>query len=59
MLAPLKKSFDQPRQYFKKQRDYFADKDLLSQSHGFSSSHVCESWTIKKAEHLRIDAFEL
>ena len=28
----------------------------------FSSSHVresCESWTIKKAEHQRIDAFEL
>ena len=21
--------------------------------------HVCESWTIKKAEHRRIDAFEL
>ena len=21
--------------------------------------HVCESWTIKKAEHQRIDAFEL
>ena len=27
---------------------------------GFSSSHVgCESWTIKKAERRRIDAFEL
>ena len=25
----------------------------------FSSSHGCESWTIKKAEHQRIDAFEL
>ena len=23
------------------------------------SSHECESWTIKKAEHQRIDAFEL
>ena len=21
--------------------------------------HICESWTIKKAEHQRIDAFEL
>ena len=31
-----------------------------SQSYGFSSSHVgCESWTIKKAECRRIDAFEL
>ena len=25
----------------------------------FSSSHVCENWTIKKAEHRRIDGFEL
>ena len=31
-----------------------------SQSCGFSSSHVrCESWTIRKAEHRRIDAFKL
>ena len=28
-----------------------------SQSYGFSS--ICEGWTIKKAEHWRIDAFEL
>ena len=33
---------------------------LSSQSYGFSSSHVgCDSWTIKKAERGRIDAFEL
>ena len=47
---------------FKKQRHYFADKGLHSQSYGFSSSHVmygCESWTIEKAGHQRIDAFEL
>ena len=25
----------------------------------FFSSHVCKSWTIKKAERQRIDAFEL
>ena len=25
----------------------------------FSEMHGCESWTIKKAEHRRIDAFEL
>ena len=60
MLTPLKKRFDQPRQYFKKQRHYFTDKDLLSQSYGFSSSHVW-MWELdhKKAEHRRIDAFEL
>ena len=40
MLAPWKKSYDQPRQRIKKQRHYFADKCLSSQSYGFSSSHV-------------------
>ena len=35
-----KKSYDQPRQYIKKQRHYFANKDLSSQSYGSSSSHV-------------------
>ena len=34
-LAPWKKSYDQPRQYIKKQRPYFADKGLSSQSYGF------------------------
>ena len=56
MLVPWKKSYDQPRQHIKKQRHYFANKGLSSQSYGFSSSHV---WTIKKAERQRIDAFEL
>ena len=40
MLAPWKKSNDKPRQYITKQRHYFADKGLSSQSYGFSSSHV-------------------
>ena len=56
MLAPWKKSYDQPRQHIKKQRHYFANKGPGSQSYVFSSSHV---WTVKKAEHWRIDAFEL
>ena len=60
MLAPWKKSYDQPRQHIKKQRHYFANKGPSSQGYGFSSSHGwIESWTIKKAEHRRIDAFEL
>ena len=49
----------QPRQHIKKQRHYFANKGPSSQSYGFSSSHVYESWTIMKAERQRIDAFEL
>ena len=35
------------------------DKSLYSQSYGFSVvTYRCGSWTIKKAEHQRIDAFE-
>ena len=54
-LAPWKKSYDQPRQHTKKQRHYFANKGPSSQAVVYG----CESWTIKKAEHRRIDAFEL
>ena len=53
-LAPWKKSYDQPRQYVKKHRHYFANKGPSSQSYGFSSSQVWmwelsynESWTLK------------
>ena len=38
--APWKKSYDQSRQHIIKQRHYFADKVLSSQSYGFSSSHA-------------------
>ena len=43
-LAPWKKSYDQSRQHIKKQRHYFANKDLSSQGYGFSSGHawMCE-----------------
>ena len=44
----------------KNQRHYFAKKGPSSQSYGFSNVMFgCESWTIKKAECQRIDAFEL
>ena len=60
MLSPWKKSHDKPRQHIKKQRHYFADRGPSSQSFGFSIVvYGCESWTIKKAECRRIDAFEL
>ena len=39
-LTPWKKSYDQPRQHIKKQRHYFVNKGLSSQSYGFSSSYV-------------------
>ena len=60
ILAPWKKCYNQPRQYVKKQRHYFANKGPSSQSYDFPVViYGCESWTIKKAEHRRIDAFEL
>ena len=40
MLAPWKKSYDQPRQHMKKEKYYFANKSPSSQSYDFSSSHV-------------------
>ena len=36
----LEESSDKPRQHIKKQRHYFANKGLSSQSYGFSSSHM-------------------
>ena len=54
MLAPWKKSCDQPRQHIKRQKHYFTNKSPSSQSHGFSNGHVWmwdldykESWAPK------------
>ena len=54
MLAPWKKSYDQPRQHIEKQRHDFANKGPSSQGYGLSSSHVWmwelvykESWAPK------------
>ena len=59
----FEKKYDQPRQHIKKQRHYFTNKGPTSQSYVFIFFPVvmygCESWIIKKAEHQRIDAFEL
>ena len=54
MLAPLKESYDKPRQRIKKQRYHLANKGPYSQSYDFSSSQVLmwefdhkEGWTLK------------
>ena len=60
MLAPWKKSYDQPRHLINKQRYYFADEQPSSKAMVFLViMYGCEIWTIKKAEHQRMDAFEL
>ena len=58
-LASWKESYDKSRQCIEKQRHHFADKGLSSQSYSFSSSHVQMCKLDHKAEHRRIDAFEL
>ena len=40
VLAPWKKSYDQPRQHIKNQTHHLADKDPCSLGYGFSSSHA-------------------
>ena len=60
MLTPWKRSYDKPRQHIQKQRHYFATKVRLIKAMVFPVvMYGCESWTMKKAEHQRIDAFEL
>ena len=58
--CPWKESYDQPRQHVKSR-----DITLLTKVHLVKAMvfpvvmYGCESWTIKKAERRRIDAFEL
>ena len=58
MLAPWKENYEKPRQHIK-------NITLLTKVHTIRAMvfpvvmYECESWTIKKAEHQRIDAFEL
>ena len=59
MLAPWKKSYDQLRQRIKKQRHYSAKVHLVKAMVFPVVMYGCESWAIKKAEHQRIDTFEL
>ena len=40
MLAPWKKSYDQPRQHIERQRHYFINKGPSSQSCGFFQYHI-------------------
>ena len=60
MLTPWKESYDQPRQHIKKRDIILSAKVHLVKATVFLVvMYRCESWTIKKAEGQRIDAFEL
>ena len=59
MLAPWKKSYDKPREWIKKKDIASPTKIHLVKIMVFPVvMYGCESWTIKRAEHRRIDAFE-
>ena len=52
LLAPWKKSYDQPRQYIKKTDITLRTKVYIVKAMVFPVvMYRCESWTIKKVEH--------
>ena len=59
MLAPWKKSYDQPRQHIKKPNTFPTKVHIVKAMDFPVVMYGCESWTIKIAEHWRIDTFEL
>ena len=61
MPAPWKKSYDKPRQHIKSRDITLLTRVCIVKAMFFFPVvlYGCESWTIKKAEHQRIEAFEL
>ena len=60
MLALWRKSYEQPRQHIIKKRLTLPTKVHLVKAMVLPVvMYGCESWTIKKPEHRRTDAFEL
>ena len=60
MLTPWNKSYDQPDSIFKSRDITLPTKVHLVKAMFFPVvMYGCESWTVKKAEHPRIDAFKL
>ena len=60
MFAPWKKSYDQPKQCIKSRDITLSIEVHLVKAMVYPVVMCgCESWIIKKAEHQRIDAFEL
>ena len=60
MIASWQEIYNKPRQCVEKQRHHTADKCPYSRGLVFPVvTYSCENWTMKKAEHQRIDDFEL
>ena len=57
--APWKKSYDKPKQHIKNRDIILSTKICIVKAVVFLVvMYGCESWTVKKAECQRIDAFE-
>ena len=60
MIDSWEKSYDKTRQYVKSKDITLPTKVRIIQAIVFPAvMYECESWTIKKADHRRIDGFEL
>ena len=61
MIASWQESDDKPRQCVEKETLLYREQSVMSVKAMVFPVVVysCESWTIKKAEHQRIDAFKL
>ena len=58
-LTPWKKSYDNLDNVLKSRDITFPRRVHIVKAMVFPVMYRCESWTVKKAEHQRIDAFEL
>ena len=60
MLAPSKKNYDKPDSILKSRDITLSTKVHIVKAMVFPVvMYGCDSWTIKKAEHQRIDVFDL
>ena len=59
MLTPWKESYDQPSLHIQSRDITLPTKVHLVNAMVPEVMYGCESWTVKKAEHQRIDAFAL
>ena len=60
MLVPWKKSYDKPREHIESRDVTLPTNVCIVKAMVFPVvMYGCESWTVKKAERQRIDAFEL
>ena len=57
--APWRESYDKPRQHIKNRGIILLTKVPIVKAMVFPVMYGCESWTIKKAKHGLINAFEL